>query len=387
MKTLIHGLMLCLAAATVSAQTPVTLKAPDGLALKATYYPAAKPGPGLVLLHQCNQDRSGWAGFAARAAARGFHVIAMDYRGVGESEGARPSNAPEAAAEQRATVAEKWPGDVDAAFTWLVKQPGVDAAKIGAAGASCGVNQAVLLSARHPEVKSLVLLSGGVTPAARSHIQKAAALPILAAASTEDDDIVGTMRWILGWGHDPRNKFLQFTGAGHGTEMFGPEKGLEPQLLDWFDATLVKPQATLPANAKPMPSLVEEFWTALSQPGGAAKARAIYDASRKSAGGAAGVVLFPETELNAYGYQMMQEGRGKEAIVVLQMNVDEFPQSANACDSLSDAYLADGNKVEALKYAEKALALLPQDTRISDEFKAQVRDSAQRKVEQLKKGF
>jgi tetratricopeptide (TPR) repeat protein len=89
--------------------------------------------------------------------------------------------------------------------------------------------------------------------------------------------------------------------------------------------------------------------------------------------------------MNAYGYQMMQDGRGKEAIIAFQLNVDEFPQSANAHDSLSDAYLADGNTVEALRHAERALALLPNDLRIADEFKARVRESAQKKVEQLKK--
>ena len=79
------------------------------------------------------------------------------------------------------------------------------------------------------------------------------------------------------------------------------------------------------------------------------------------------------------------QGRGKDAIIAFQMNVDEFPQSANAYDSLSDAYLAEGNKVEALKYAERALALLANDTRLPEDVKKLVRDSAQKKVEQLKK--
>src|SRR5215207_8432128 len=172
MKNFIFALVLALSATAVAAQTPVTLKSSDGITLKATYYPAAKPGPGIVLLHQCNQDRRAWSAFASRAAGRGYHVITMDYRGFGESEGPRNPDA----AEQQSTVAQKWPGDVDAAFTWLQAQPGVDKNRIGAAGASCGVNQAVLLSSRHPEVKSLALLSGGVTPAARSHVQKSPTL-------------------------------------------------------------------------------------------------------------------------------------------------------------------------------------------------------------------
>ncbi|MEO6212006.1 MAG: hypothetical protein ABIP65_00135 [Vicinamibacterales bacterium] len=116
-----------------------------------------------------------------------------------------------------------------------------------------------------------------------------------------------------------------------------------------------------------------------------ARARVLYDASAARNSATAGVVLFPEGEMNAYGYQMLQEGRGKEAIIAFQMNTEAYPQSANTYDSLSDAYLADGNKAEALKYAEKALATLSQDTRASDDVKALIRESAQRKVEQLKK--
>src|SRR5690348_9849699 len=69
--------------------TTVTLKATDGTQLKGTYFAADKPGPGLLLLHQCNSDRSSWKAFATAAAARGFHVFTMDYRGFGESEGPR----------------------------------------------------------------------------------------------------------------------------------------------------------------------------------------------------------------------------------------------------------------------------------------------------------
>jgi hypothetical protein len=68
------------------------------------------------------------------------------------------------------------------------------------------------------------------------------------------------------------------------------------------------------------------------------------------------------------------------------MNVDEYPASANSYDSLSDAYLADGNTVEALRFAERALEKLAADTQAPEEFKQQVRASAEGKIKQLKKG-
>src|SRR5258708_39129644 len=41
------------------------LKAPDGTTLNATFFAAAKRGPGLWLLHQCKQQRQHWNELAA----------------------------------------------------------------------------------------------------------------------------------------------------------------------------------------------------------------------------------------------------------------------------------------------------------------------------------
>jgi dienelactone hydrolase len=355
----------------------VTLKAGDGTLLKGTYYAAAQPGPGLLLLHQCNADRTTWATFAAAAAARGFHVLTLDYRGFGESQGPRFDNFQ----NQQATIRDAWPGDVDAAFDFLAAREGVNRDRIGAAGASCGVNQAAQLARRHPEVKTVVLLSGGLEPNAREHIRNTPALSVLAVASLDDGNIVPTMRWITGWSAHPASKFVEYKAAGHGTEMFAVEAGLQPMMLDWFDAQL-KRAGTAQTAAPKGRTIVDEFWTALAAPGGVQKAREIYDRDRKSG---RKTLLFPETELNQFGYQVLQEGRAKDAIVIFRMNVDEYPASANTYDSLSDAYLADGNTAEALRFAEKALHALPGDTGIPDEFKQRVRESAEGKIKQLKK--
>jgi alpha-beta hydrolase superfamily lysophospholipase len=100
------------------APAPVTLTASDGAKLKATYFAAGKPGPGIVLLHQCIRDRQSWTAFAERAAERDYNVIAMDHRGFGESEGERFTTFQ----ERQSVIDQKWPDDVDAAFAWLTAQ-------------------------------------------------------------------------------------------------------------------------------------------------------------------------------------------------------------------------------------------------------------------------
>src|SRR5215813_11772159 len=85
--------VLLAAALGCQAKTPeprvVDLTAKDGVHLKATYFAAAKPGPGVILLHQCNQQRKNWDDLAVRLAAAGINVLTLDYRGYGDSQGPR----------------------------------------------------------------------------------------------------------------------------------------------------------------------------------------------------------------------------------------------------------------------------------------------------------
>src|SRR3984893_3192543 len=144
-------------ASDVRAESVVDLTAADGTKLKATYY-ASKPGPGVLLLHQCNRQRKIWGGLAQQLAAAGINVLTLDYRGFGESGGEPFDKLPQ---QQEAQVqAEKWPGDIDTAFQFLQSQPGVTRDIIGVGGASCGVNNSIQAARRHPEVAYLVLRSG-----------------------------------------------------------------------------------------------------------------------------------------------------------------------------------------------------------------------------------
>ena len=365
------------AASAPSAARVVDLESPDGIALKASYFASGRPGPGILLFHACNSDRSSWNDLAAAAAARGFHVIALDYRGYGESRGTRSDDP----AQQRWIADREWPGDIDAAYAWLTSQPGVDKTRIGAAGASCGVDQAVQLARRHPEVRTVVLLSGGVTARGREFIRDSPWLPILGAASHGDGGAVETMRWSMGWSRSPTNEFVEYQAAGHGADMFAVEKELQPRVLAWFERHVRDAPATRQAvTTAAGPTIVEQFWTALNQPGGVARARQLYDEAKSRD---KSVVLFPEGETNLLGYQLLRDGHTKDAVSVFQMNVEGYPRSANACDSLSDGWLAAGDKEQALKYAQKAIAMLDQDPDATPQLKQLVRESAEGKIKQL----
>jgi hypothetical protein len=66
------------------------------------------------------------------------------------------------------------------------------------------------------------------------------------------------------------------------------------------------------------------------------------------------------------------------------LNVEAYPNSANAQDSLGDGYLADGQKDLALAAAKKCLEMLATDPSPED-FKKAIRQSAADKIAKLEK--
>ena len=81
----------------------VDLKSPDGSTiLKATYFAAAKPGPGVLLFHQSNRTRKSWDDVAHQLVAAGINTLTVD-------------------TDPNKTRKQRWPGDLDAAFEFWVR--------------------------------------------------------------------------------------------------------------------------------------------------------------------------------------------------------------------------------------------------------------------------
>jgi len=79
-----------------------------------------------------------------------------------------------------------------------------------------------------------------------------------------------------------------------------------------------------------------------------------------------------ETEVNSIGYLLLYNLRKKEAALeFLKMNTVEFPGSANAFDSLGEAYMENGDNRKAIENYKKCLELDPG------------RDNAKKMIEKL----
>jgi len=355
----------------------VDLTSSDGTRLKATFFPAAKPGPGILLLHQCNRQRKVWDGLALKLAAAGFNVLTFDFRGFGESAGTPLDKLPNEQIIQ--IINDKFPLDVDTAYHYLAAQPSVTPSIMAAGGASCGVNQAVLLASRHPEIKALVLLSEGTGRPGREFLRKNPNLPMFAAVADDDPDpgVVEFMEWIYSFSTNPINKFDHFPKGGHGVELFDLHKDLPAEITTWLVNALTA-HPTIPAVRAP--ALAEHqnhFLDLLDQPDGPSKAPQLFDEARKRY---PKEVIFTEAILNRFGYDELQAGNIKAAIDLFKLNVIAYPDSPNVYDSLGDAYLANGQTDLARQNAQKTLELLAHYTKYPEDFAKGLRENAQKKL-------
>lgn len=78
---------------------------------------------------------------------------------------------------------------------------------------------------------------------------------------------------------------------------------------------------------------------------------------------------FNEHELNRVGYALLQAGQARDAIIVLSLNVEEYPNASNPYDSLGEAYMAAGEKEAAKRNYRKSLELNPENNNAADMLK------------------
>jgi dienelactone hydrolase len=233
MKTVTFAASMALAVSLgwAAEKKDVAIKAPDGVMLKASYYSPGRPGPAMMLFHQCNMDRHAWDGLAKDLADAGFHVLTMDLRGFGESGGEKLTS-------QGPQRAETWNSDADAAYAYLLAQKGVDKSRIAAGGASCGVTLSSDLAARHHEIKALVLLSGGTSEMARAYLAATPSLPVFGAASEGDTNAAKGIKEAVEASKNPRSTLKIYPGTEHGVPMFPKHPDLEPTIVSWLKTQL-----------------------------------------------------------------------------------------------------------------------------------------------------
>ena len=239
LRLLLAGGLLALTALPAAADpVAVDVISTDGLLLRGTYYGAAEPGPGVLLLHQCNRDRTSWDDLAAAMSDAGLHVLALDFRGFGES--VNESN--RSFSQQGDQLWPRFTDDVDRAFEFLATMPDVNGERIGVLGASCGGSQGLLLAARQPAVRALAFLSSSAPWIEETEIQAFEAnrtdIPFLGIGAEGDADSAKIAERLYRSSPHEQSRLILYKGVRHGVPLFDLDTALPDVIVAWFLDTL-----------------------------------------------------------------------------------------------------------------------------------------------------
>jgi pimeloyl-ACP methyl ester carboxylesterase len=130
--------------------------------------------------------------------------------------------------------------DLNQVWQYFAERPEVDETRTAFIGASMGANMALWAAAEEAEVRTVVLLSPGLSyfgveadKALEDYIQR----PLLIVASSEDTYSAESSQNLEMLAQDEAELVL-YDGAGHGTDMFAHESGLIDLIVEWLDRWL-----------------------------------------------------------------------------------------------------------------------------------------------------
>jgi pimeloyl-ACP methyl ester carboxylesterase len=207
----------------------VQVTAEDGLTLVADYYPASAADnqlkPAVLLLHIIGSDRASWSPLIPALLDAGYHVLAVDLRGHGETGGEINWSA--------AAV------DVQTWLDWLRGQLQIRPDAISIIGASIGANLALIGCAKDRDCVTAIALSPGlVYYSLKPDINQLNKRSALLIASQNDHysadsvkEMVTTMTGDIG--------ARIYPGATHGTHLFESSdktrEALITTIITWLD--------------------------------------------------------------------------------------------------------------------------------------------------------
>lgn len=181
-----------------------------------------------------------------------------------------------------------------------------------------------------------------------------------------------TLSWGLGWGLETTPDGVAFWHWGDNgdskafIEVYDKQKIGVVYFANSSTGLSIAPDLINAALGGSQPALAWLKYEGYRSPGrtflnaivskGAASAIADYRVWRKDRPAAEQI---NENRMNQIGYDLLGMKRYPDAIEVMKLNVEDYPQSANAYDSLGEAYMNNGDKDLAIKNYRRSIELNP----------------------------
>ncbi len=208
----------------------------DNIKLSALFWDNSRD-KSVLFLHMMPATKESWRELALRLAEKEFNVLAIDFRGHGESEG---GDYKVFSPEQHQEYAK----DIEAAVDFLKqKYPG---GKIFLGGASIGANHAIKYMSLHPEISKGFALSAGLdyygVKALKDIAKLAKNQEILLVASYDDGrkdgDNCAAMAEELKKACAGTGKTILYETGGHGTGLLDKHPELFNEIEHFLTASI-----------------------------------------------------------------------------------------------------------------------------------------------------
>jgi len=228
----------------------ISLKTDKGFELKASYYQGAskstdKGDRAVLMLHQCNYNRTMYNDIGKLLAAQGIHALSIDFRGFGESTNKEfnVESIQKLSQEERRTawraMSAHWPSDVQLAYDHLKSKISKKGA-VGVIGASCGGSQAITLAEKNP-IKVISFFSSGQREANIERYKNGLAdKPTLIIASEEDTGTYNSGKKLFEVTKNVSSQFIGYKGGDHGYPLLDKDTHLASNIVNWFDSQLAE---------------------------------------------------------------------------------------------------------------------------------------------------
>ena len=200
----------------------------DEVNITAIYKETNQATQAVLLLHMLGKDKSDYNNVSLYLQQNGFSVLAIDFRGHGNSD-----------LDYTTFTDADWQNlvvDVEASVDFLESK---GYKRIGVVGASIGANAGLKQAVQDTRIDSLVLLSAGeeyhginVTAIAPYYDR-----PVMIVAAMDDKEAAVAATRIYNAIENPYTDLKMYPTGGHGTEMLKNQEGLAATIVTWLQGT------------------------------------------------------------------------------------------------------------------------------------------------------
>lgn len=187
-----------------------------------------KKRPVVMLLHDYGIDRRDWSVFIPDLVNEGYHVLAIDLRGHGQSAGGRATSA--------RTIMQSGPLDVQPAFEWITSQQNSQHHNISIIGVGMGADIAYLCAGRFAKyLRAAVVISPSYNPVTYGSVLDMQPENVLFCVTRTGKNGKSRMAAeTLSNFTQHRKKVVVYESSAHGLGMFYAHPDIREEIFAWL---------------------------------------------------------------------------------------------------------------------------------------------------------